>query len=216
MHSTMLRAYWKLEINGTVRPAQLECLILETRIEINSNRSFPLRIALKIPWTDSPYLSHSNVTNFILDHVHPWFWTGGESKHTPTLPQCLLEFEWLSGPLIHNSFITFLFYFLTKRSKWVKLKNWKINPNDKPLSLKRGYQPFNFPFDYRYLSTLKTVLKICAQANVLGLFIWSRMHGSISQLMTMKPKKRSFTRRRFRNCAPCSWRGKVQESAEIK
>ena len=171
MHSTMWRAYWKLEINGTVRPAQLECLILETRIETNSNRSFPLRIALKIPWTDSPYLSHSNVTNFILDHVHPWFWTGGESKHTPTLPQCLLEFEWLSGPLIHNSFITFLFYFLTKRSKWVKLKNWKINPNDKPLSLKRGYQPFNFPFDYRYLSTLKTVLKICAQANVLGL-LW--------------------------------------------
>ena len=48
-------------------------------------------------------------------------------------------------------------------------QNCIINPNDKPLSLKRGYQPFNFPFDYRYLSTLKTVLKICAQANVLGL-----------------------------------------------
>ena len=35
--------------------------------------------------------------------------------------------------------------------------------------------------------------------------IWSRMHGSISQLLTMKPKKRSFTRRRLQDCAPCSW-----------
>ena len=35
-------------------------------------------------------------------------------KHTPTLPPCLLEFEWLSGPLIHNSFITFLFLLFDK------------------------------------------------------------------------------------------------------
>ena len=111
LHSTMLKTHWMLEIYRTVRPAQLECLLLETRIETKSNRSFRLRIAQNIPWTDSPYWSHSNVTNFILDHVHPWFWTGGggESKHTPTLPPCLLQFEWLSGPLIHNSFITFLF-----------------------------------------------------------------------------------------------------------
>ena len=46
--------------------------------------------------------------------------------------------------------------------------------------------------------------------------IWSRMHDRISQLLTKKPKKRSFTRRRLRDCAPCSWRGKVQESPEIK
>ena len=171
LNSTMLRAYGMLEIYGTVRPAQLECLTLETRIETKSKRSFRLRIALKIPWTDSPYLSHSNVTNFILNLtcMHGFELRGG--KHTPTLPPCLLEFEWLSGPLIHNSFITFSFKFLTQRSKWVKLKNCIINPNDKPLSLKRGYQTFNFPFDYRYLSTLKTVLKICAQANVLGL-LW--------------------------------------------
>ena len=52
---------------------------------------------------------------------------GGESKHTPTLPPCLLEFEWLSGPLIHNSFITFLFELFDKTidemSQIEKLKN---------------------------------------------------------------------------------------------
>ena len=50
-----------------------------------------------------------------------------------------------------------------------KLKNCIINPNDKSLSLKREQRSFNFPMDYRYLSTLKTVLQICAQVNVLGL-----------------------------------------------
>ena len=39
-----------------------------------------------------------------------------------------------------------------------KLKNCIINPNDKPLSLKREQQSFNFPADHRYLSTLKTVV----------------------------------------------------------
>ena len=54
INSTMLKTYWMLEIYGTVRPAQLECLILETRIATKSNRSFRLRIAQSIPWTDSP------------------------------------------------------------------------------------------------------------------------------------------------------------------
>lgn len=54
LHSTMLKTFWMLEIYGTVRPAQLECLILETRIATKSNRSFRLRIAQSIPWTDSP------------------------------------------------------------------------------------------------------------------------------------------------------------------
>ena len=166
----ILRCWGPTESYGTVRTAQLECLILATRIETKSNRSFRLRIAQNIPWTDSPYLSHSSVTNFILDHVHAWSWTKGGQTH----PQPALV-PWSLSDWVARLFITvlslFCFNFLTKRSKWVKLKNYTINPNDKTLSLKRGYQPFNFPFDYRYLSTLKTVLKICAQANVLGL-LW--------------------------------------------
>ena len=47
-----------------------------------------------------------------------------------------------------------------------KLKNCIINPGDKPLMT-----IFQLSYWYRYLSTLKTVLKICAQANVLGL-LW--------------------------------------------
>jgi len=151
------------------RLAQLECLILGTRIETKSNRSFRLRIALKIPWTDSPYLSHSSVTDFILDHVHPWFWSRGGANTPPPCPDAFWSLSDWVARLFKIISSLFSFNFLTKRSKWDKLKNCTINPNDKPLRLKRGYQHFNFPTDYRCLSTLKKVLKICAQAKVLGL-----------------------------------------------
>ena len=220
MHSTMLRAYWKLEINGTVRPAQLECLILETRIETNSNRSFRLRIALKIPWTDSPYLSHSNVTNFILDHVHPWFWTGGGGRaNTP--PRCPNAF-WSLSDWVARLFITVLSLFcFTSWQNDRSESNWKIE------NLTQMTSPWVLNEDINLLTFLliidtflrsKQYLKSVLKQTYWDYYdiIWSRMHGSISQLLTMKPKKRSFTRRRFRNCAPCSWRGKVQESPEIK
>ena len=126
LHSTMmLKTYWMLEIYGTVRSAQLECLIMETRIETKSNRSFRLRIAQNIPWTDSPYLSHSSVTNFILDHVHPWFWTGwGEGgKHTPwPCPHAFWSLSDWVAPLFKTISLLFCFNFLTKTIEMSKIE----------------------------------------------------------------------------------------------
>ena len=159
LHSTMLRAYWMLEIiYGTVRPAQLECFILGTRVE---TKLVKCRLEHSLKCHGLHFRSRASM---VLN------WGGG--ANTP--PPCPYAF-WSLSDWVARLFKTisslFSLNFLTTRSKWVKLKNWKINPNDKPSSLKRRYQPFNFPFDYRYLSTLKTVLKICAQANVLGL-LW--------------------------------------------
>ena len=214
----MLKTYWMLEIYGTVRPAQLECLILETRIETNSNRSFRLRIALKIPWTDSPYLSHSRVTNFILDHVHAWFWTrGGGGGQTHPHPAFWSLSDWVA-----HLFITVLSLFclnyLTKRSKWVKLKNCTINPSDKPSSLKEDINLLTFLLIMDTFLRSKQYLKSVLKQTYWDYYdiIRSRMHDSISQLLTIKPKKRSFTRRSLRDCTPSSWRGKVKESPEIK
>ena len=48
LHSTMmLKTYWMLEICGTVRTTQLECLILETRIETKSIRVISIKNRLE-------------------------------------------------------------------------------------------------------------------------------------------------------------------------
>ena len=143
---------------------------------------------------------------------------GGESKPPPRCPNAF----WSLSDWVARLFITVLSLFcFTSWQNDRNESNWKIE------KLTQMTSPWVLNEDINLLTFLliidtflrsKQYLKSVLKQTYWDYYdiIWSRMHGSISQLLTMKPKKRSFTRRRFRNCAPCSWRGKVQESPEIK
>ena len=145
-------------------------------------------------------------------------WGGGGQTHPHPAPMpfgvWVIEWSAYSKQFHHYFLLTF---WQNDRNE----ENWKtaqLTQMTSPWVLKEDINLLTFLLIIDTFLRSKQYLKSVLKQTYWDYYdiIWSRTYGSISQLLTMKPKKRSFTRTRLQDCASCSWRGKVQESPEIK
>ena len=167
LHSTMLRAYWMLEIiYGTVRPAQLECFILGTRVE---TKLVKCRLEHSLKCHGLHFRSRASM-------VLNWGGGGGQKHpHPAPMPFGVWVIEW---PAYSKQFHHFFLLTFWQRDR--NESNWKIEKLTQmtsPQVLKEDINLLTFLLIIDIFLRSKQYLKSVLKQTYWDCYdmIWSRM-----------------------------------------